>query len=115
MGTQTDTKQYQKTYTMGICMSSCRKNENDDRPQSPIQSGVINLKKKTVRKERSVSFKGETKEQVQSRLSIKKEVSRNLSILSKKSLVIPEENRSRTPTIVVNEALDDGDLIARDL
>ena len=36
--TQTDTKQYQKTYTMGICMSSCRKNENDDRPQSPIQA-----------------------------------------------------------------------------
>ena len=101
---------------MGIC-SSCVKNDEDaDRPSSPIQSGVVNIEKKeTVKKTRSVSFRGESKEQVQSRLSIKKVVARNASIMSNKSLAIPEETRSRAPTIVINEALDDGDEIARDL
>ena len=106
------------SFEMGICSSCKSKNtekSEDYRPSSPIQSGVINLEKKSVRKERSVSFKGESKEQIASRLLIKKAVERNVSILSKKSLVIPEENRSRAPTIVVNEALDDGDEIARDL
>lgn len=104
------------TFTMGLC-SSCVKSDKDaDRPSSPIQSGVVNIEKKeTVKKSRSVSFRGESKEQVQSRLSIKKGVARNASIMSNKSLTIPEETRSRAPTIVINEALDDGDEIARDL
>ena len=100
---------------MGICFSSCRKSSEKEssRPGTPIKSGEVKLEKKNkVSRDRSVSFKGESKEEIKSRLEIK----RNVSILSKTSkLTIPEENRSRAPTIVINEALDNGDELARDL